>query len=135
MVDFFDSEEYERWMKHAERTLQSAYGDLSSEFYNWACFKAQQASEYAVKAYLHGIGMNTFGHAVSLLLKNAGFNKDIISTAMVIDIYYIPTRYADAWSEGVPDDYYNKTDAQNAIEAAKSILDEVKSIWKSLKEE
>ena len=68
-------------------------------------------------------------------MKNAGFNKNIINTAIIIDKYYIPTRYADAWSEGIPDDYYNQSDSQNAIEAAESILEGVKSKWKSLKKE
>ena len=135
MADFFDNDEYDRWMKHAERTLESAISDSSSGFYSWACFKAQQASEFSVEAYLRGVGMNTSGHAVSLLLQNAGFDKNVINTAMIVDKYYIPTRYADAWSEGIPDDYYNNNDSERAIEAAESIIEEVKLKLKSLKEE
>ena len=79
--------------------------------------------------------MNTFGHAVSLLLQNAGFDKNVINTAMIVDKYYIPTRDTDAWSEGIPDDYYNHNDSEKGIEAAESIIEEVKLKWKSLKEE
>ena len=119
MIDFLDNDEYNRWIKHAEKTLESAISDSSSGFYNWACFKAQHAAEYAVKAYLRGTGINPSGHAVSLLLKNAGFNENIIDIARIIDKLYIPTRYTDVWSEGIPDDYYALSDAENAIEAAK----------------
>ena len=40
------------------------------------------------------------------------FDKSIINTAMIVDKYYIPTRYTDAWSEGIPDDYYNHNDSE-----------------------
>ena len=45
----FDREEFERWLKQAEKTLESAERDKNNEDYNWCCFKAQQAAEYAVK--------------------------------------------------------------------------------------
>lgn len=51
-----DIEEYERWIKSAEKTLQSAKEDLERGDYNWACFKAQQAAEKALKAFLYGLG-------------------------------------------------------------------------------
>ncbi len=34
MVDFLDNDEYNRWIKHAEKTLESAINDSSSGFYN-----------------------------------------------------------------------------------------------------
>ena len=48
MVNYLDDDEFQRWMVNAKSTLKSADNDKSSEFYNWACFKAQQAAEYAV---------------------------------------------------------------------------------------
>ena len=55
--------EYDRWMKSAKTTLRSATNDKSSEFYNWACFKAQHAVEYAVMAYSRGIVKCYYGHS------------------------------------------------------------------------
>jgi HEPN domain-containing protein len=40
----------EDWLKQARRDLEHARMDLMQEFYEWACFSAQQASEKALKA-------------------------------------------------------------------------------------
>ena len=85
MVDYLDEEEYNRGLSNAKYTLKSSINDKLSDFYNWACFKAQQAAEYAVTAYLRGIGNNSFGHSVSLLLKKASFDEHIVSIAKIID--------------------------------------------------
>ena len=126
--------EYDRWMKSAKTTLRSATNDKSSEFYNWTCFKAQQAAEYAVMAYLRGIGKCYYGHSISLLLVDLRFSKEIVDLAKNIDKYYIPTRYTDAWSEGNPEDYYTLEDASEAIGCTERIINEVEAKWKSLKE-
>ena len=60
----FDEEEFLRWMKQAEHTLTSAQGDAAEGDYGWACFKAQQAAEYAAKALLRGLGLPAFGHSI-----------------------------------------------------------------------
>ncbi len=57
----FDNDEFERWMAQASDTLNSARQDYSSKSYNWSCFKAQQAAEYAVKALLKGLGISAYG--------------------------------------------------------------------------
>ncbi|MGC8608999.1 MAG: HEPN domain-containing protein, partial [Thermoplasmata archaeon] len=133
MVNYLDEDEFNRWLSHAKSTLISAKNDRSSNFYNWACFKAQQSAEYAVKAYLRGTGNDSFGHSVSLLLKKCDFNDTVINLAKKIDKYYIPTRYTDAWSEGIPEDYYTLEDANEAIDCSESIISEVENKWKSLK--
>jgi len=53
---FLDAQEYERWMKSAYKTLESARRDRENGFYNWACFKSHQASDKALKALLWGLG-------------------------------------------------------------------------------
>lgn len=35
----FDKEEFDRWIKSAIKTLESAQRDYVNEDYNWACFK------------------------------------------------------------------------------------------------
>ncbi len=57
----------------------------------------------------------------------------MINLAKKIDKYYIPTRYTDAWSEGIPEDYYTLEDANEAIDCSESIISEVENKWKSLK--
>ncbi|MGC8789876.1 MAG: HEPN domain-containing protein, partial [Caldisericum sp.] len=46
MENYFDIEEFERWFKESIYTFESAKHDKDHKFYNWACFKFQQAGEY-----------------------------------------------------------------------------------------
>jgi len=47
-------------MKQAEHTLRSIEADLGFGSYSWACFKAQQAAELAIKAMLRAMGRPAF---------------------------------------------------------------------------
>lgn len=133
-----DEGEYERWMRAAKRNLESARGDLERGDYNWACFKAQQAAEVAVKALLHGLGLPAFGHSVSRLLKEfEGRGIDVpeglLRSAKALDKLYVPTRYPNAWAEGAPHEYYTEVDAADAIRHAESVLRWVEETWGSLR--
>ena len=135
-----DVREFERWMRTAQANLRSAKGDLERGDYNWACFKAQQAAEMAVKALLYGIGRPAHGHSVSKLLQRIaeeGFDvpNEVMAAAKALDKCYIPTRYPNAWSEGSPHEYYTEGDGRKAIEDAKKILNWVREAWGLLKEE
>ena len=65
-----------------------------------------------------------------MLLKKTGFGDNIINLAKKIDKYYIPTRYTDAWSEGLPEDYYT---AEEALVCSEKVISEVDEKWRSLK--
>jgi len=131
-----DVAELKRWMFMAERTLESAVRDMEGGDYNWACFKAHQAGEFAVKAVLYGIGKPARGHAITRLLRElAAFvpvGEDAFEDAALLDKFYVPTRRVDAWSEGVPFEYYTRRDAGSAIEAARRIIEFARGIWRSL---
>jgi len=135
-----DESEYLRWLETAKSFLRSAYGDLEREDYNWACFKAQQSSEMAVKALLHGIGSPAYGHSITKLLtavRSEGVEvpENIIEYTKTLDKYYIPTRHPNAWSEGVPHEYYTRLDASNAIKYAEEVILWIEKVWKHLREE
>jgi len=134
----FDEEEYCRWMKASIRTLESAKGDLNRGDYNWACFKAHQAAEFAVKALLHGLGLSAYGHSVSgLLMKmpNDLEAEKVLQEAKTLDKYYIPTRYPNAWVEGAPEDYYTREDGEKAVDYAEKVINWVEDSWRLLKKE
>ena len=113
----FDREEFERWLKQAEKTLESAERDKNNEDYNWCCFKAQQAAEYAVKGLLCGFGIMSYGHSVVNLLgrlkEKMKIPAVILRMARLLDRHYIPPRYPNAHPEGSPFEYY---DAETADE-------------------
>ncbi|MDW8021524.1 MAG: HEPN domain-containing protein [Nitrososphaerota archaeon] len=130
-----DEPEYSRWMIMAKRTLESAKGDLQRGDHNWACFKAQQSAEFAVKALLHGLGLEAYGHSVSSLLSRLPKElnpSDIMQEAKTLDKYYVPTRYPNAWMEGLPTDYYTHQDAMQAIDYSGKIINWVEGSWRLL---
>lgn len=130
-----DEDEFARWFKSAEITLRSAGSDHGSGFFNWSCFKSQQAAEFAIKAYLRGIGSPSYGHSISHLLKEAGFSSDLVDLGKILDKYYIPTRYTDSWSEGVPEDYYTENESRESIKISSEVIEAVMKRWTSLRKE
>ena len=122
-----DEEEYERWMKQAKNTLLSSKRDKEAGDYNWSCFKAQQAAEFAVKALLYGIGLSAIGHSLLKFLgdlEKKGIKIDEIKRcARTLDRHYIPTRYPNFHPEGAPLDYYTEEDARRAIEYAEEVIE------------
>jgi HEPN domain-containing protein len=134
-----DETEYARWIRSSKEAIGSARGDLEREEYNWACFKAQQAAEFAVKAVLRGLGLPAYGHSISALLARAPndlqVNEATVEKAKTLDKYYVPTRYPNAWAEGTPMDYYTRSDAKKAIKCAEAIINWAESLWRSLKKE
>ena len=84
---------------------------------------------------MRGTGQPSFGHSLSAMDQQIGFPREFIEMAKSLDTYYIPTRYTDVWPEGIPDDYYTRVDAENTIQIAESIIDEVIRRWNSLKKE
>lgn len=119
----FDHEEFDRWMAQSRQTLDSAKVDAEHGFYNWACFKAQQAAEYALKAVLYGLGSPAAGHSILMLadlLKNAEvlLPEDLLTDARALDRHYIPPRYPDAYPSGSPFQFYDRPTATGALEAS-----------------
>lgn len=131
-MNLFDEAEFQRWLAQSEQTLKSAERDQQSGDYNWACFKAQQAAEYAIKGLLRGVGQPGVGHSVLRFLEEwerlsgEGFpaEKD---DARLLDRHYIPTRYVDAHPAGSPFEYYRPADAAAAVEAAQRLVEFVRT--------
>ncbi|MEM2704187.1 MAG: HEPN domain-containing protein [Candidatus Bathyarchaeia archaeon] len=132
-----DESEYLRWILFSRKTLDSARGDFERGDYNWACFKSQQAAEFALKALLRGLGMPSYGHSLSRLLEEVGrvfaCEDSVVQAAKTLDKYYVPTRYPNAWVEGSPDEYYTRRDAEGAARFAEDIIGWVEEKWRSLK--
>jgi len=130
-----DWSEYERWMRSAIATLESAKNDKD---YNWACFKAEQAAQLAVKAYLILVGKNYFGHDLISLIKRTEIKaeEEILHCASFLTKIYIPARYPDALPEGtIPFEVYDEKDKQKAIDCANKIIEWVKRIEGNLRRE
>jgi HEPN domain-containing protein len=116
---------YQDWLEQAERDLRKAEIDLRYEFWEWVCFTAQQAAEKAVKAFLIKRGDSVWGHAITPMLRSLegmGIPPVLLEHAQMLDAYFIPTRYPNGFAQGKPADYYNRRQAQEALDAAGEIL-------------
>jgi HEPN domain-containing protein len=116
---------YQDWLAQAERDLGRADVDIQHEYWEWACFTAQQAAEKAVKALLMRRGYSTWGHAITPMLRHVeGVSVPVflIEQAQLLDAHYIPTRYPNSFAEGKPADYYNEQKAREALDAARAIF-------------
>lgn len=128
-------EEFARWLRHARHALESAKRDQTAGDHPWACFKAEQAGQLALKALLRGLGYPAFGHATGRLveaLRRAGLvvPPEIEEAARALERHYIPPRYPDVFPEGTPADFYTPEDSERALQHAERILAFVTEVGK-----
>ncbi len=113
-------------MDQAWGDLEHARSDLASGFYDWACFSAQQAAEKAVKAVLHRLGLEAWGHSVADLLAELG-NRYAVpfglqEAALELDKAYIASRYPDVHPSGSPRRRYTHREAERMVGYADEIV-------------
>lgn len=122
----------EDWLREAEMDLKSAGILLGGGQYHHACFHAQQAAEKALKALLRSLHKARTGHSVLDLLRVASRELSIPDGlwdyARILDQYYIPPRYPNAFSEGPPSEYYTRGQAEEALRYAVEMVDFVKGL-------
>jgi HEPN domain-containing protein len=122
--------EYRRWLKQAELDLDDARYNAEGGRYSLTCFLSQQAAVKALKAYLYRQGNElVWGHSVAELVDDAsgadaGF-KALKEKGSFSDRFYIPTRYPNGLPGGIPSESFNEKDAQEAMGAAKDVIDAV----------
>jgi Uncharacterized conserved protein related to C-terminal domain of eukaryotic chaperone, SACSIN len=129
-----DQEEFKRWLRQASYTLESARRDREARDYAWACFKAEQAGQFALKALLRGLGRPAFGHSASSLVEKVqelgiAVPQEILDSARELERHYILSRYPDSYPAGTPFEYYRDKDAEEAISCAEKILEFVQKVW------
>ena len=115
------------WFNEALGDLDHARSDVEGEFYNWACFSAQQSAEKAVKAVFQKMGAEAWGHSVADLLEELSESHvippELMDAALEIDKAYILTRYPNAHPSGSPRDRYTKSEAERYIKHAENIIE------------
>jgi len=100
----------------------------------WAkvCFNCQQCIELALKAALNSLGLERKGHDLSDLLeelliyrRDLGAFKEVVK---ILDQYYIPTRYANAFYSGSAMEHYTRQQAEEALRSTEELFGELKRI-------
>jgi HEPN domain-containing protein len=111
---FFTAKVIYKFMRRHEDWLKQADSDLC-------------AAEKALKALIISKGSESRIHSIKFLLSNLPENitvsDQIQNAARELDKHYIPTRYPDSFSTGIPKDFFTQDDARKAITNAKKIIE------------
>lgn len=130
-----DVAEFERWRTEADTALRAAQAQGGAGVDNWACFLAEQASQLAIKAPLHGLGTPGWGHDLVKLGRDAAHEldeawpDDLAAGMRRLSRHYVASRYPDAVPSGTPSDHYGPEDAAQALVDARAVLDAVDGAW------
>jgi len=116
-----------RWLSQAEIDIKSALWMKEGKFFADACFKAQQAAEKALKAVLYFSGKrHVYGHSTLSLLKSVeqvySEAHELEPACRKLDKLYVISRYPNGLPDGIPHDYFDETEAQEAINNADAII-------------
>ncbi len=138
MASLLDRAEFERWRTQAASAADTAGLARGGGRHEWACFLSEQAAQLVVKGLLHGLGVEAWGHDLTVLCARAREAIGVTWPATAADAaarlsrHYIPTRYPDAHASGAPGAHYTDSDAAQAAADAASIAAAVESAWSRL---
>jgi HEPN domain-containing protein len=125
----------ERWFTFASQDLRVAELALTEGIFNQVCFHAQQCAEKAIKGWLESQGRaapRTHRMADLLPLLPPKLLGTLARRVLLLDAFYIPTRYPDALPGLLIDGLPDEADAREALAVAGMLLD---CIGDSLEEE
>ncbi|GIV14699.1 MAG: DNA-binding protein [Armatimonadota bacterium] len=120
----------EQWLSFARDDLRMAELAMTEGIYHQVCFHSQQCVEKAIKALLSLQGQPVpRTHRLIDLLQVVAFRPNplehLAADIKLLDRYYIPTRYPDALPGTLPEGLPNVSDAQEAMNIARSSLEKV----------
>lgn len=121
-----------RWLEQSIADRKTIDVLMAGERYYMVCFLAQQTAEKALKAFLYAMGEEpVFSHSVAALCDRcAAWNPlygDLKSRVKNLDQYYIQARYPNGVPDQVPADFFDRADAESAVDMAEQILSQVRS--------
>ncbi len=129
-IPMIDAPEFERWFNQALHTHDSAQRDYGHSDFDWACFKFQQAAEFALEAFLRSAGKLGAGHSLLKLteeIETLGITtEEIKKCSLTLEKFYILTRYPDAYPEGSPYEFYDAEEAERALNCSSRIIEFVR---------
>lgn len=120
--------EANRWLEFARQDLRIAELAMSEGLYNQVCFHSEQCVEKVLKAWLAEKGKKiprTHSMADLLTLIPTAVLADMAEEILLLDRFYIPTRYPDALPGSLEEGLPNKNEAQEAFDLAKRVLENI----------
>ncbi|CAB1127689.1 DNA-binding protein [Candidatus Hydrogenisulfobacillus filiaventi] len=123
-------ERVQAWLTQALDDLDTA-DLLSTRKFGAAAFFYQQAAEKALKALAMARHQSPWGHSILKLLQSLDPGGDLASPLYQcgrrLDLFYIPTRYPDAFPEGTASEHFSAEDAKEARACARMVIDWVQN--------
>ena len=113
------------WLDQANRDLRQAKASLRDDFYEWACFAAQQAAEKAVKGLIQSRGGESWGQSVAGLIDALPGDlrpMNLRDKALELDQAYIPSRYPNVHPASFPGKTFTKAMADRLIKYAEETV-------------
>ena len=101
---------------------------MDDGLYNQVCFHSEQCVEKVLKAWLAEKGERiprTHSMADLLPLIPADIVAGMTEEIILLDRFYIPTRYPDALPGSLEDGLPDKEEAREALELAKKVLENI----------
>jgi HEPN domain-containing protein len=116
------------WFAQAEKDLEHAESARAGGSHEWSCFAAQQAAEKAVKGLHLFLGQEAWGHVVARLLRELPQSPpdDLVDRGMVLDNFYVSSRYPNGHPDGAPFEHYGRIQSSEACDHARQIVDFVR---------
>ncbi len=120
--------EADRWLGFARQDLRVAELALDDGLYNQVCFHSEQCVEKVLKAWLADNDRKiprTHSMADLLTLIPADIVGKMAEEIILLDRFYIPTRYPDAAPGSLEDGLPDKDEAREALDLAKKVLENI----------
>ncbi len=128
-----------RWIRQASEDIDAAKYNHKGKKFFISCFLSHQAVEKILKGYLIYKGFeHIWGHSVSDLSKECEkIDKDFESLRkeiLILDKYYIPTRYPNGLPGGIPAEVFTERDSFETISLSEKALKFIFEKERELKE-
>ena len=114
----------ERWLRQAERDLESAESNYRTQVWYVCAFLAQQAAEKALKALIvHQTGQEPPRlHSIQRLADIAGVRQEMSKEILALDDVYVASRYPVAAGTRLPYEVIDEPGAGAMLKLARGIL-------------
>lgn len=126
------SERAAEWLRFAQDDLRSAEVLLKEKIFNEVCFHSQQCAEKAMKALIVAKGdvVPKTHRLVDLFELVIKYHKlqNIRTACLVLDQYYIPTRYPDAVIGSSPTGIPIEKEARESLDLAHLVFSESEAL-------
>ena len=125
-----NKQEADRWLRTALDDLDTAVILKDKGKFAHSCFHSQQAGEKAIKAVWYFADADPWGHSIKKMiddLEQVDLSLyeclvKLIRLGVLLDRFYIPTRYPNGLPDITPDQAFNQEDALECVKYAEKII-------------